>query len=100
MNDQFIIDDITWHDLDLEEVYNRVNCASSSVGQEYLKKTLKTPEFDKRVLEKRDAKADCLKKNNTLTGNYKKIFKGLGKTKKVSFLDHIFKIRKIKTKTI
>lgn len=96
---QFFIDEITWNDLDMEEVYERINTASSSVGQEYLKKTLHTLEFDANKLKSRDVKADCLKEQTAVTTSLKKIFKGLGKTKKVSFLDHIFKIKEIKTRS-
>lgn len=96
---QFFIDEITWNDLDMEEVYERINTASSSVGQEYLKKTLHTLEFDADKLKSRDVKADCLKEQTAVTTSLKKIFKGLGKTKKVSFLDHIFKIKEIKTRS-
>ena len=96
---QFFIDEITWNDLDMEEVYERINTASSSVGQEYLKKTLHTLEFDADKLKSRDLKADSLKEQTAVTASLKKIFKGLGKTKKVSFLDHIFKIKEIKTRS-
>lgn len=96
---QFFIDEITWNDLDMEEVYERINTASSSVGQEYLKKTLHTLEFDANKLKSRDVKADCLKEQTAVTTSLKKIFKGLGKTKKVSFLDHIFKIKEIITRS-
>ena len=53
---KFFIDDITWNDLDMEEVYERINTASSSVGQEYLKKTLRSLEFDTAILKSRDNK--------------------------------------------
>ena len=96
---QFFIDEITWNDLDMEEVYERINTASSSVGQEYLKKTLHTLEFDADKLKSRDLKADSLKEQTAVTASLKKIFKGLGKTKTVSFLDHIFKIKEIKTRS-
>ena len=55
---KFFIDDITWNDLDMEEVYERINSASSSVGQEYLKKTLHSLEFDNTILINRDLKAE------------------------------------------
>ncbi len=96
MEKHFLIDQITWNDLDLEEVFGRMNHACSSVGQEYLKKTLHTLELDETVLKARDAKAEALKADPALVKELQKIFKALGKTKKVSFLDHIFKIREIK----
>ncbi|MBR2696837.1 MAG: hypothetical protein IKE48_04960 [Parasporobacterium sp.] len=99
MEKKFTIDEITWNDLNMEDVYERLNHACSSVGQEYLKKTLKTLELAPDVLEMRDAKAESLKDNESLVGSLQKVFKGLGKTKKVSFLDHIFKIKEIKTRS-
>ena len=96
---KFFIDDITWNDLDMEEVYERINTASSSVGQEYLKKTLHSLEFDNSILINRDSKAESLKENPAIVSLLQKIFKGLGKTKKVSFLDHIFKIKEIKSRS-
>ena len=97
MNKQFLIDQITWNDLDMEEVYARMNHACSSVGQEYLKKTLHTLQFNEEVLKERDAKAEALSDAPALVKELQKVFKGLGKTKKVSFLDHIFRIREVKS---
>ena len=99
MEKRFYLDEITWNDLSLEEVYNRMNRASSSVGMEYLKKTLHTLELSEEPLRRRDAKAEALKENERLQGAVSKVFKGLGKTKKVSFLDHIFKIHELKDRS-
>lgn len=96
MDKQFYLDEITWNDLNLEEIYNRMNCASSSVGMEYLKKTLHTLELSEERLTERDSKAESLKGNESLRTSLNKVFKGLGKTKKTSFLDHIFKIHELK----
>lgn len=49
------IDDITWNDLEMEYVFARLNNTLSSVGEEYLYKTLRTPEFDENVLKKRES---------------------------------------------
>ena len=99
MNKPFLIDEITWNDLNMEEVYLRLNHASSSVGQEYLKKTLASPVFDESVLQERDQRAESLSSDPATLKSLQKIFKGLGKTKKVSFLDHIFKIKEIPTRS-
>lgn len=52
------IDDITWNDLNMDEVYKRMNYSHSMAGDEYLYYRLRTPlqdkieleEFEKRVL--------------------------------------------------
>lgn len=40
------IDDITWNDLNMDEVYKRLNYTYSSAGQEYLYYTLRSPEMN------------------------------------------------------
>ncbi|MBR3242832.1 MAG: hypothetical protein IKF90_09060 [Parasporobacterium sp.] len=99
MEKTFLIDEITWNDLNMEEVFNRMNHTSSTVGQEYLKKTLMSPVFDERLLKERDMKADSLLTQEETVSSLRKVFKGLGKPKKVAFLDHIFKIREIPTRS-
>jgi len=50
---KFIIDDITWNDLDLEKVFIRLNGTHSSVGEEYLYCMMREPSFDPSVLMER-----------------------------------------------
>lgn len=92
----FTIDQITWNDLDMDAVYDRLNITSSSVGAEVLKRTLKEPVFDERILNERNAKTEFFSENPSQVNKIKKIFKDLGKTKKVSFLEYIFRLNEIK----
>ena len=48
------IDEITWNDLDMDKVYERVNNCCSSAGEEYLYAMLHEPEQNAEVLEKRE----------------------------------------------
>jgi len=50
---KFIIDDITWNDLDMEKVFIRLNGTHSSVGEEYLYCMMREPSFDQSVLRER-----------------------------------------------
>ncbi len=94
---KFNVDKITWNDLNMDEVYNRINLASSSVGSEYLLSVLQTLEFDEEVLKTRNLKTTYFENNLKSIERLKKIYKNLGKTKKYSFLDYIFKLNEIKT---
>ena len=96
MNHTFDIDDITWNDLSMEEVYNRINTAQSSVGQEYLKKVLRTTLTESAPLEARSDRASYLSGQSGTAGKLDKIFKNLGKTKKISLYDYIFRFHEIK----
>lgn len=48
------LDDITWNDLNMDEVYKRVNYTYTSAGEEYLYYTLRTPEFDEEALARKE----------------------------------------------
>ena len=50
----FFIDDITYNDLDLEEIFKLLNNTYSCVGEEYLYKMLRMPEYDEKELKERD----------------------------------------------
>ena len=91
----FYIDDITWNDLSMEQVYERINTAESSVGQEVLKSVLRNQLFDEDILRKRSERADHFAEKPDLKNRFKKIFKNLGRTKKLSLYDYIFKFDEI-----
>lgn len=48
------IDDITWNDLELEELYLVLNRTVSAIGEEYLYAMLRQPEFDPAELAERE----------------------------------------------
>ena len=94
-NNTFRIDDITWNDLDLEEVFSRMDTAASSVGSEYFKETLRTLELSEEPLLKRDSCCRFFSEDPEMKKRLKKIFTGLGRIKKVSFRDHIFRLSEL-----
>lgn len=53
-----MIDDITWNDLGMDEVFKCINNTNSSVGQEYLYKMLREPVADAEKLHELDRLAD------------------------------------------
>ena len=53
-NEQTVIDDITWNDLDMDSVFNMINNTYSSVGQEYLYKMLRVPKYENESLREFD----------------------------------------------
>ena len=44
----FQIDDITWNDLGMDDIFRRMDYAISSTGEEYLYYMLRTPQLKKR----------------------------------------------------
>lgn len=48
------VDDITWNDLDMDEIYMLMNNTQSSIGEEYLYALLRKPSFSSKELEERN----------------------------------------------
>lgn len=95
----FYIDDITWNDLDMDEVIKRIDSSSSSVGSEYIRKALRNLLYDKEALSKRNSRSEYFKQNGKDAEALKKIFKSLGRVKKISFYDHIFRLKELERKS-
>ena len=45
------LDDITWNDLHLDQIYQRMNTSCSAAGDEYLYYRLRTPVYDADEME-------------------------------------------------
>lgn len=94
----YVIDDITYNDLNLDNVYEKINKTSSSLGEEVLYSMLRTPVFDKNILDKREE--DIVKySSNIEERNYiQRILSNLSKLKKISvfeYLSHIGNVKQI-----
>ena len=52
--EQFMIDDITWNDLQMDEIFIRINNTLSSCGEDVLYQILRQPQMDRNVLDERE----------------------------------------------
>jgi len=53
-NERMDVDDITWNDIDMDDIYMLINNTQSSIGEEYLYALLRKPCFSKEELEERN----------------------------------------------
>lgn len=53
-NNEFDVDEITWNDLEMDEVFYILNQTVSAVGEEYLYAMLHQPEYDEAELSERE----------------------------------------------
>lgn len=95
----FRIDNITWNDLDMELVNEMLDHSSSSVGREYINESLHNLCFDEDELSARDKRAERFASGEKDIKAIEKVYKDLGKVKKVSFLDYIFRLKEVKPKS-
>src|SRR5262249_10899270 len=72
------IDDRTWADLDLDEVFLTLDRTASQVGRQYLYHLLRTPSNDRGVLEQRDAAAIRLAQDPELAERIRNALNPLG----------------------
>lgn len=53
-----LVDDITWHDLDMDKIFNRLNCTTSFIGEQYLYSELHRLPQNKEALSRREEAID------------------------------------------
>lgn len=85
----FHIDDITWNDLNLEEVFKRMNYTYSAAGEEYLYYLLRTPAQEADRMEKLEKQVEYFMQNKEERIAYQILFAEIGKTGKYSIYDYL-----------
>lgn len=87
--DGFYLDDITWNDLNLDEVFFRMNSTGSSAGQEYLYAMLRTPSFSEEELAHRDALMQYFTDHEEDRLRVQMLYRQMGRTGKYSLYDYL-----------
>lgn len=90
------IDDITWNDLNMDKIFSIMNHTNSSVGQEYLYKTLRMPNMDSDKLKEIDRLATFFDHDQKNRIAIQKLFVRLGYAKYISLSDYIALIMELK----
>lgn len=83
------IDDITWNDLNLDEVYKKLNYTYSSAGDEYLYYVLRTPSFEEEELAKRERLITYFREQKEERIRLQVICSLLGRTGRYSIYDYL-----------
>ena len=74
------VDSITWNDLDMDEVFKRINATHTSVGEEYLYNALHEIRFDTGKLLQREKLIDLLERDGELRKAVQLVLAKLGKS--------------------
>lgn len=86
------IDDITWNDLHMDELYQQINTSLSAAGDEYLYYRLRTPLGDEGQMEKTEALIRFFMEHEEERHRVQRVFFRLGRMRKFSiyeYLDHL-----------
>lgn len=96
LKDEFHIDDTTWNDLNMDNIYLLINHTNSSVGREYLYKLLRTPVFDEDILKERERLIQYLDSHDDERTKIMVSMRGIGFTRKISVSDYMENLVKLK----
>lgn len=94
------VDDITWNDLSMDDIFMDLNNTSSSVGEENLYKLLRDITFDEEELKKRDKIIDYFVNNPEEAGRLELIYAKIGRSKSISLYDFIHRLGEVREKSI
>lgn len=87
--DEYRVDDITWNDLNMDEVYRSMNYSYSSAGDEYLYYLLRNPRPDACDHDRLNALADHYTDNPDIRLDMSVRLHDAGRTGKYSIYDYI-----------
>lgn len=91
-----IVDDITWHDLDMDRLFKAINTTNSSVGQECLYRMLRVLIKDKKLLDDREAKIKYFSENEENRVKAQYLFSRMGYCKSISYFDYIYMLSQVR----
>ena len=98
--EEFSLDDTTWNDLGMDEVFMLLNTTGSSVGEEYLYRVLRTPEFSKKELSRRSELAEYFRDHEKSREEFSVAFGLMGHKKRTAVSDYIGKLAEIPSMTL
>lgn len=93
---KYQIDDITWNDLDMNSVFEKINVCLTSVGEEYMYAKMHMPEFDKARLDEFEELINYFDTNEKERIDVMKNFARLGKLSYNGLIDYVYNIKDIK----
>lgn len=82
------IDDITCNDIDLDKIYQRLNCTRTSIGEEYLYALLRRPSLDVDELDERERVIQIMSDNEEERIQLQTALEKIGKVRSLSVYEN------------
>jgi DNA mismatch repair ATPase MutS len=98
-NQKVDVDDITWNDLDMDEIFMQMNNTQSSIGEEYLYALLHKPCFDEVELIERDRLMKFFSENEKARIDLQAKLRMVGKLRSISVFEYINRLEAQKTES-
>jgi DNA mismatch repair ATPase MutS len=93
------IDDITWNDVDMDEIFMLMNNTGSAIGEEYLYSILRKVKFNKEELEERNRLIEFFSKQPEQRLKLQMALKYIGKLKNISVYEYINRLDHVEEKS-
>ncbi len=84
------LDETTWNDLNMDDVFKRINTCASSVGEEYLYRELHDLDLQGDTLQKREKFVAWLEQHPESRMEIQRTLSGLGKHNHNGLVDYLF----------
>ncbi len=98
-NEQLDVDEITWNDLDMNEIYMMMNNTQSSIGEEYLYALLRKPCLSIDELKERNRLIKFFTKHEDVRIIIQTKLFSIGKLSKLSVYEYINRLGELETKS-
>ena len=98
--DRFLIDDITWNDLSMDQIFVNMNTTVSSCGEDVLYAMLRLPEFDEEVLKERNRLIEYFRTHQKEREDIQMLVREVRKISTMSLSDYIFVLKDVEQKRV
>lgn len=93
--ERFDIDDITWNDLNLDAIYQKLNHTRTSMGEEYLYRMLRKPSTDSGEMAERERVISYLQEEEDGRMRLQQALAEIGKLERMSVYQHLQQVKKL-----
>lgn len=93
----YVIDDITWNDLDMDSIFIMMNHTWSAIGESSLYDLLRRPEFSEEILGERERLIQFFQTHETEREKFLELCAEIGKTNQYSIFDYIYNLADLET---
>ncbi len=88
--EEFFIDEITWNDLNMDSIFQKINATESSPGEQYLYNILREPLYDEEKLKYRDKLISFFQTHEKERKKIQYILAKLGKKRSCFISDYFY----------
>lgn len=94
------VDDITWNDINMDDIFMLMNNTCTSMGEEVLYANLRKLNYDSERLHKIDEIADYFMKHEQMRLDIQMILSEIGRTNRISVYEYINELEKLQDDSI